>query len=110
MSLFYCPNCKKIEIGNISYVEKDTIAINPRDGYGRMFRYVICKECDYPLSAIVPAINTKDKEEVEYYKSVITAYQNGEYATKEEMLNWIKKRHKQGYDAFCACNKFLETK
>lgn len=108
MSLFYCPNCNETEIGKITYNEKDIIYNNCRGGYGLMLHYVICRNCGYPLAAYVNN-NRNDTGEIVYYKSVIKAYQNGEYATKEEMLKKLKKTHLKGYSVVAACNKFLET-
>jgi hypothetical protein len=84
-----------------------------RDGYGLMFHYVICKSCEYPLSAVV---NTKrnDIEEVEYFKSVIEAYQNGEYQEKAIMLQAIRDRYEKDYlkalNIVNICDKFKDNK
>lgn len=106
MSLFYCPNCKDIELGSIRYKDKDIIFNNPRDGYGLMLHYVVCKNCSYPLSAFVNIKNDAE-DEINYYKSVIEAYQNGGYATKKDMINILKNIYQKGYDVITACNIFV---
>lgn len=114
--IFYCPNCKKLEVGKISYTEKDFIFTNMRDGYGLMLHNVICKECGYPLSAVVCTnkASEKDQDGVEYYRYVIEGYQDGSFATKEEMLSFIKRIHEESNrynkeQVIDACNKFLQT-
>jgi len=106
MSLFYCPNCKEIEIDKITYNEKNIIYNNYRDGYGLILHCVICKVCGYPLATYVN-IKNNNKDEIEYYKSVIESYQNGEYETKENMLKEIKKIHMENYNIVSTCNKFI---
>jgi len=91
--LSYCPNCNKLENGEISYTSEDTVYSNFRDGYGMIIQNVICKECNYPLAGMIRK-TMKDDDEIEYFKDLITRYQDGGYATKEEMLNIVKMRNK----------------
>jgi hypothetical protein len=75
-----------------------------------MLHYVVCKECSYPLSAIV-AVGDCEKDEILYYKNIIDDYQNGVFAKKEDMLNWIKDKYERGriknQEIVDICDKFL---
>jgi hypothetical protein len=106
--IFYCPHCKTLEIGKTtSYTNKDTIANNCRDGYGLGLHYVVCKNCSYPLSAIVFE-SREDEDIVWYFKTIIEDYQNGNFAKKDDMLNWIKKIYEyRNQEIVDICDKFL---
>jgi hypothetical protein len=90
--IFYCPNCSELEYPKVSYTDKDIIFNNCRDGYGLMIHNVICKKCSYPLSAFMYC---GDDHAIEYYKTLITGYQNGYYESKENMLKLIKSRYEK---------------
>jgi hypothetical protein len=115
--MFYCPHCKKIEVNEEkSYGEKDIIFNNSRDGYGLMLHYVICKECEYPLSAVVKDYKIKEREldGIWYWQTIITNYQDGTFASKNNMLKLIKQKYETSdrwnkQQVINACNKFLEV-
>ena len=119
--MFYCPNCKKevIDRDDIMHSNHDIVLRNLRDGTGRPLYHVICENCSYPLSAIVYLPKDVHKEDIEYYKSIITDYQNGHYEKKNNMLNKIIENHKKmisfnmenikEYEKIIgSCNSFLE--
>jgi hypothetical protein len=112
--MFYCPNCKKLELGKVSYSEKEYIASNCRDGWGYPLHYVICKECNYPLSTVMytPTVAEKDEDEIQGLKYVIEGYQNGMFQNKKDMLLWMKNRYKNSnrpnsIQVINACDKYL---
>jgi hypothetical protein len=110
--MFYCPNCKTLETKDISYTEREYIFTNCRDGYGSFIHNVICKTCNYPLAGIVYVRNKIDEGDIDYYKSVMTAYQNGEFAEKNDMLQAIEDRYQERVDSALKivnfCKQFKE--
>jgi len=93
--MFYCPNCGTLEVSNKNYPKEDIIFNNLRDGYGLMLHYVLCKKCNYPLSAVVYTRHN-DAEEIQYYKSIIEDYQNGYFSDKKTIMERIKSRYIKG--------------
>ena len=83
MNLFYCPKCKKeevdIDINNL--VRK---VVNCRNGYGRFIIHYICPECGNVLAGF---LNHIKKEDIEYYKELISDYNEGGLYFHEGLLN-----------------------
>ena len=72
MFYYYCPNCKyENKIRDIPY----EAAGNIRDGYGWPIFHFECPNC-HNLDAGAMGIRDDDEEEREYYRSVISMYQN----------------------------------
>lgn len=99
-NVFYCPQCKKLEI-NFEFDEKKDrnkiTYMNPRDGYGRPITHIICPSCGYELSGFVNTMGqVKQKEDeseiIEYYKSVIEGYSDGSFCDSEKLLELIRNR------------------
>lgn len=82
MRLFYCPKCKKEEIGDYNLHEEDKTVVNIRDGYGRPIIHYKC-ECGNYLAGSVDLRGLEDDTRaVDYYKAVIKDYnENGKYVT-----------------------------
>lgn len=112
--MFYCPNCKSFELNHTSYKDNDFIFTNIRDGHGSFLHYVICKKCEYPLSAVVNKKNISEEDEIEYYKQTIEMYQNGEYQERTIMLQAIRDRYEKDYlkalNIVNICDKFKDDK
>lgn len=112
--LQYCPNCKDKKVDDERQLSGDHhIWTNIRDGFGSMFKYRMCPYCAYPLCGVFERITTKsDKGDVDYHISIIEDYQNGNYASKEDVLNSIKTRYEKDLnriqDIIDACDYFIE--
>jgi hypothetical protein len=97
-NIFYCPQCKKLDINFAFNHKKHKVTwSNPRDGYGRPITHIICPNCGYELSGFVNTIGqVKQKEDeseiIEYYKSVIEGYSDGSFCDSEKLLELIRNR------------------
>jgi len=90
MSIFYCPNCNKLE-ENFNGKLNKIIWANCRDGYGRGIYHIVCPECEYMLSGYM---NFDSKDDIEYVKSVISIYSENANRIIDK-LNNIESEHFQ---------------
>lgn len=72
MFYYYCPNCKYED--KIKDIPRGAVG-NIRDGYGRPISHFECPKC-HNLDAGAMSIQDDNEEEREYYRSVISMYQN----------------------------------
>lgn len=112
--LQYCPNCKDKKIDNETQLDREHhIWTNIRDGYGSMFKYRLCPHCAYPLCGVFERITTETNEdEIEYHVSIIENYQNGHYASKNDVLSGFIKKYEKDLerinDILDACDYFVD--
>ena len=79
MYYFYCPNCgNEYEVKNLP---RHTVG-NIRDGWGMPINHYKCEKC-LNLDAGFMLERRGDSDEKEYYKSVISMYQNVRGFAKE---------------------------
>lgn len=72
MYYFYCPNCGKEYEARV--LPRDTVG-NPRDGYGIPIHHYECSDC-HNLDAGFMRERKGGDVEKEYYRYVISIYQN----------------------------------
>lgn len=89
ISLFYCPKCGKEE-QNCDRSTMDIIftCVNTRDGYGKFIEHYECPNCGNVLAGYIKYLAP---ELIDYYKDIITQYnENGVYFDPE-MLKFATK-------------------
>jgi predicted RNA-binding Zn-ribbon protein involved in translation (DUF1610 family) len=80
-NLFYCPKCGKENYDYKNEFESFIITcVNTRDGYGKFIVHYECPKCGNVLAGVIKYLPS---ECVEYYKDIITQYnENGAYFDK----------------------------
>lgn len=81
MSIFYCPNCNKLD-DNFNGNNHKTLWANCRDGFGRCICHIACPKCGYKLSGYM----NFDKKEIDYVKSVISMYSDNNFIDVDKLL------------------------
>jgi predicted RNA-binding Zn-ribbon protein involved in translation (DUF1610 family) len=81
MSVFYCPNCNKLD-DNFDGRNHKTLWANCRDGWGRGIYHIACPECGYKLSGYM----CFDKEDSDYVKDTVSIYSNRNFIDVDKML------------------------
>lgn len=101
-NIFYCPECKKLEI-NFEFDERkqreQITWVNSRDGWGRPICHIVCPHCGYELSGYMFVLgmikNDDDKEDIiQYVKYTIEGYSDGSYCDTKKLLEIIRKDRK----------------
>jgi DNA polymerase II large subunit len=92
--MFYCPKCGKVDMNFNPDKHRDTHTYsNCRDGYGRPIMHFEC-DCGNLMAGWIITTGC-DKDDLEYYKDVITEYNEGGLYVNQELLDLIKKRYEQ---------------
>jgi uncharacterized C2H2 Zn-finger protein len=91
MSLFYCPVCKSESYGfDIGIESMIKTAINVRDGQGFFIIHYKCPNCDNLLAGFIQRV---DKDYIEYFKEIITEYNEGGSYFIPELLDLASKNY-----------------
>jgi predicted RNA-binding Zn-ribbon protein involved in translation (DUF1610 family) len=84
MSVFYCPNCNKLD-DNFDGRNHKTLWANCRDGYGRGIYHIACPNCGYKLSGYMQF----NREDANYVQSIISMYSDRNFINVDKILETL---------------------
>lgn len=88
--MFYCPNCKIFkddEDFKFDEFNNITSLVNPRDGYGRMIRHMVCPNCKYILSGYIHEC----RYEKDYFVYIVELYSENKIWDIEKVIDLVKE-------------------